>query len=181
MEDDTLRQALKTLHEAAWAWSLVCCDRDAHEAQEVLQSVYLKIVEGAARFDGRSSLKTWLFGVIRLTAHEARRRRRRQLTLLRRWFEGSQAAVTLSPSREQDAADGLERLQRDAQIEAALAQLSARQRQIIELVFYHDLTIEQASQIMGVPVGTARTHYARAKQRLAQSLSLLRPLAEAHP
>ena len=42
-------------------------------AEEVLQDVYWKVLEGRARYDGRSTLKTWLFGVVRLTARELRR------------------------------------------------------------------------------------------------------------
>ena len=44
--------------------------------------------------------------------------------------------------------------------------LSPRQRALLHLVYYQDMTIEDASQVLGISVGSARTHYARGKQRL---------------
>ena len=72
-DPQTLERELATLHAASYGWALACCARDPDEAADVLQQAYVKVVSGSARFDGRSALKTWFFGVIRLTAHEHRR------------------------------------------------------------------------------------------------------------
>jgi RNA polymerase sigma-70 factor (ECF subfamily) len=117
------------------------------------------------RFDGRASFKTWLFAVIRLTAHEGRRRLGR---LLRH------SALLSGMAVEVDSTPGaLERLCADAEqrrVERLLARLSGRQREVLRLVFYHDLTLEQAAQAMGVTIGSARTHYQRGKDRLRKAL-----------
>ena len=75
MERAELERELERLHAACWGWALACCARDRDAAEETLQSAYLKIFSGQARFDGRSQLRTWVFGVIRRTALEEQRRR----------------------------------------------------------------------------------------------------------
>ncbi|MCZ7683825.1 MAG: hypothetical protein M5U28_35700 [Sandaracinaceae bacterium] len=66
-------RTIEALHAASFAWARACA-ADPADAEDVLQAAYEKILTGKARFLGRSSLKTWLFGVIRLTALEHRRR-----------------------------------------------------------------------------------------------------------
>src|SRR5436189_85175 len=57
MEIAELKAELERLHSASFGWALSCCRRDRTEAEEVLQTVYLKILEGKARFSGESSLR----------------------------------------------------------------------------------------------------------------------------
>jgi len=150
---------LERLHPAGFAWALTCCRRDREEAQDVLQTSYLKILDGRARFEGRSAFKTFLFAVIRRTAGEVRRRERVRMLLLARWPPAEDPlAETGGPSR-------------DGSLPAAVAQLARRQREVVELVFGHDLSIAEAARVMGVSLGSARMHYARAKKRLARALS----------
>src|SRR5688500_5285727 len=74
MERDDLERELEKLHPASWGWALGCSGWDRQEAEDVLQTSYLKILDGRARFNGHSTLKTWLFALIRRTASESRRR-----------------------------------------------------------------------------------------------------------
>lgn len=152
MDEAAIRHQLAEHHLAGYGWALHCCARNPAQAEDVLQTVYLKILQGKARFDGRSSFKTWLFGVIRLTAAQERRRDwLRRLKLLR--YEPEPP----TPSRDTEE----QRL-----LQQALAALPHRQREVLHLVFYQDLTIEEAGSVMGVSLGSARTHYERGKQRL---------------
>src|SRR5436309_14999922 len=110
---------------------------DRTEAENVQQATYLKLLDGRARFDGRSSCRTLVCGVIARTAREARRR-----AALRRWLP--LASLLLGPEAvdgRPDPAAALVRADETARLVCALGRLSERQRQVLHLVFYEDLTI----------------------------------------
>ena len=130
----------------------------------MLQTSYLKVLDGRAVFASRSSVKTWLFGVIRRTAAEHRRWR-----ALRR-FRFTSLARHVDPAP--DPATAVGRSESSERLVAALSTLPERQRQMLHLVFYQDLTIADAAGVLGISVGTARTHYERGKQRLRKVLTL---------
>jgi RNA polymerase sigma factor (sigma-70 family) len=159
LDDFGLRNALEAHHGDSYGWALSCCRRRPDEAENVLQLVYLKVLSGKAVFDGKSSFKTWLFAVIRKTAaHEHR------LELLRR-LRMSQVPKALDekPSSQDYGVE--------IRLKEALGKLPARQREVLQLVFYHDLSIVEAAQVMGVGIGSARTHYERGKKQMRRRLA----------
>jgi RNA polymerase sigma-70 factor (ECF subfamily) len=166
MDIAELKVELEMLHGASFGWALHCCRRDRAEAEEVLQTVYLKILEGKACFRGDASLKTWLFAVIRKTAIGAHRR-----NLLRRlrWSDSSERATTqVSPVDPPGVA--FEKSEAQALFQNALKNLPRRQREVLHLVFYQDLSLSEAAEVMGISVGSVRQHYDRGKTRLRESL-----------
>lgn len=162
MSREELERALLGVHDASFGWALHCARFDRSEAEDVLQQAYVKVLDGSARFAGRSTFRTWLFGVIRRTASQRRRARTLRSFLLDRW--GSAERHDVRPAEEP-----LSSIIREADSRAllgALHVLSARQRDLLHLVFYQDLSIEEAARVMGLRLGTARTHYERGKARL---------------
>src|SRR5436309_3291999 len=131
MEIADFKAELERLHNASFGWALSCCRRDRAEAEEVLQTVYLKIFEGTARFRGESSLKTWLFAVIRKTAATEYRRR-----LLRsvRLAADTNDANDLVASFDNPTAN-FERSEVQSHFQGALKTLPRRQREALHLVF----------------------------------------------
>ena len=159
-----LRQALAGLHREGFVWALHCCQGDVPQAEDALQEVYLKVLSGRAKFAGLSSLKTWLLALIRHTAVDEWRRGERHAARL--------VAFSKMPNDESITPDeALAASQAQAGVRAALAALPERQREVITLVFYHDLTLDEAAAVMGIAPGTARTHYDRAKSQLRTQLT----------
>jgi RNA polymerase sigma-70 factor, ECF subfamily len=170
MDEVELRWQLERVHADCFGWAMACCGRNRDDAEETLQTVYLTVLDGRARYDGRSSFRTWLFGVIRRTAASERRKAWLRGLLLERDGDTVRPQALASPDAKVETdsrRDGLSH---------ALARLATRQREVLHLVFYQDLTVEEAAGVMGVSVGSARTHYARGKSRLATLLGDVREL-----
>lgn len=170
MDSGDLVEKVEALHPESYAWALACCGWDREEAIEVLQTTYVKVLDGRARFDGRSALRTWLFSVIRHTAFERRRRRVVRGFLERSWRNGHVPRAPLSTPETRFAESETSRRLRDA-----LKRLSRRQREVLLLVFYQETTVEEASRVLKISLGSARTHYERGKERLRRLLAEERP------
>jgi RNA polymerase sigma-70 factor (ECF subfamily) len=149
---------LAALHASSFGWALACCGRDRAAASDVLQQAYWKVLEGKATFGGGSSLKTWFFGVIRITALEHRR------WSIARLFEPDPPPSVKQPDSLRAHKEIAERLS------VALAALAPRQREVLHLVFYEEMTIEEAAKVMGISLGSARQHYDRGKKNLKEIL-----------
>lgn len=165
MDEQELRRGLEAHHEASFGWALACCRGNREEAEDVLQAAYLKVLSGKARFGNRSAFRTWLFSVIRLTAADLRRRHAVRRVLLDRW--GSDPAVGPgSDAGAPGAAAGLDTERLGERLRRAIVTLPRRQQEVLQLVFYHDQSLSEAAAVMGVSLGSARTHYHRGKERL---------------
>ncbi len=168
MTGPEIRAQLEQHHEDAFGWALSCCAWERALAEDVLQTSYLKVLAGRAAFGGRSSFKSWLFGVIRRTAAEERRRR------AFRTIVSLEALKAPLPSARCDPEEELAASEETARLVAALRALPRRQREVLHLVFYDDLSIREAAETLGIPLGTARTHYQRGKARLGALLAMER-------
>jgi RNA polymerase sigma factor (sigma-70 family) len=166
MNQDELEPLLEQLHHDCYGWALACCRWNREEALEVLQTAYVRVLEGRARLNGFPAPRAWLFGVIRRTALEQRRRWAVRALGLLRWQRLSPApdgpAQPAAQAEDEEARARLRRL---------LDRLSSRQRDLLHLVFYQDMTIEEAAGVLSISLGTARAHYERGKARLRQLLA----------
>ena len=172
MDNPHIRAQLKELHLAAYGWTMHCCRHNRAATEDVLQIVYLKVLEGKAQFDGESAFKTWLFAVIRKTAAEERRRN------IVWGFRFRFLGEAEDPESDESVEDTIYASEDRAVFSRALARLPRRQQEVLHLVFYQDLTIEEASAALGISVGSVRTHYERGKKRLRVELEKMEDFNE---
>ena len=149
-------QAMDTLYERHGSGVLsylVGQIGDRQQAEEVLQDVMLAVWKGAANFRGDSQVRTWLLGIARHRALNARQRR----------------PPPHIPLDEDIYAEAAERVELDS-LHKGLRQLPADQRETLELIFYHGLTGPEAAAMMGVSPGTVKSRLHRAKAALRDLL-----------
>lgn len=133
--------------------------RDTGLAEDAVSETFIDAWQHADRFEGRSSVSTWLLGIARhkaLTA--AQRRPTKSLDC-----EGAQNAV--DPAQDPEAALG----HRDtgAVIRRCLQALSPEHAEIIDLVYYQEKSIKEIVDILGIPDNTVKTRMFYARKRLA--------------
>ena len=156
MEEFEIRKHLEQLHKNSYVWSLRCCNQNKFMAEEALQNVYLKILEGKAVYKQKSTFKTWLFSVIRLTVLDMYRFRKLRFLRTDKYNLESKNSTHL-PEVDDKRLD---------QLRNALAQLPLRQQEVLDLFLYHSMTLDQIAQVLNISIGSVRQHYARGKQRI---------------
>lgn len=159
-----LDEELVRHHPAAFGWALACCRWDRGVAEDVVQSAYLKVLDGRAKYGGQSEFRGFLFGVIRRTADEERRRRAVRAVLTLAAFRGAETSIDAT------GANAIVRDEQSRTLLVALDRLPTRQREVLHLVFYQDMSIAAASEVLGISIGSARVHYERGKARLRELL-----------
>jgi RNA polymerase sigma factor (sigma-70 family) len=132
---------------------------------EVLQETLIAAWRGAARFGGRSSLRTWLCGIARRQALAALRRRGQ--------VDGGDIDALPSPAPGPEAL--AEADARRAEIAAALRRLSPRHREVLILTFVEGLSYAEMARVLEVPAGTVKSRLFHARRALRALLEEERP------
>ena len=152
------------------------CGLSRSVAEEVVQDTWLAVVRGVDRFEGRSSVKTWLFRILLNRARSTAAREHRTISLpdgdLDERFDGAGAWET-PPAPWSDqvddrlVAEGLAR-----RIREALPTLPDVQRQVVLLRDIEGLTSLDVIELLGVTDGHQRVLLHRARARLRQHLAV---------
>jgi RNA polymerase sigma-70 factor (ECF subfamily) len=129
-------------------------------AEDLLSEVFFDVWRQADRFEGRSSVSTWLISIARFKALSARRRRV-DLEL----GEEIETSIT-DPADDPEAA--LQEKHRSELLRRALSRLSSEHRKIIDLVYYHEKSIAECAEILGIPAATVKTRMFYARKKLAE-------------
>jgi RNA polymerase sigma-70 factor (ECF subfamily) len=120
------------------------------DVEDLYQETWLRVVRHAAAFDRTKRFSTWLFQIA--------------VNLCRDWHRRPPPEPHAGCD-DVGAVDDISRMEAAVDAERLLASLSAEQREVLILRYYHDMTEEQAAEVLGCPRGTvkSRTHHALAR------------------
>jgi RNA polymerase sigma-70 factor, ECF subfamily len=134
--------------------------RDESTAEDLVNEVFLDVWRQAGRFAGRSSVSTWLMAIARFKALSARRRRTDAE------LDEKIESTIADPADDPEVV--LEKKNQGELLRQALMNLSPDHREVIDLVYYHEKSVEEVAQIVGVPSATVKTRMFYARKKLAE-------------
>jgi RNA polymerase sigma-70 factor (ECF subfamily) len=136
--------------------------RDVAMAEDLASQVFLDVWRTARQFEGRSQVSTWLLSIARFKALTALRQRR---------HEDIDQDDVLEIADDADTPEAsLDRSTTSAILRACVARLSPAHREIINLVYYHEKSVEEVGVIIGIPQSTVKTRMFYARRQLAAML-----------
>jgi RNA polymerase sigma-70 factor (ECF subfamily) len=136
---------------------------DEAAAEDTVSEVFIDVWRQAERFEGRSQVTTWLLAIAR---HKA-------LSLLRRRsseeLDDEVAEFIEDPSDNPEVA--MLKSQRASVLQDCLTQLSPAHREIVDLVYYHEKSVEEVAEIIAVPANTVKTRMFYARKRIGELMA----------
>lgn len=134
--------------------------RSESNAEDVVSEVFLDVWRRAANFEGRSEASTFLLSVARNKAYSLLRKRRDAE------LDDEQAGQIEDSADTPEAA--LQKKNKGELLRACLGRLSPEHREVMDLVYYHDKSVEEVAAIVGIPEGTVKTRMFHARKKLAE-------------
>ena len=160
--DRLAMQVLYARHHVRVFRFVVRLVRDESTAEDLISEVFLDVWRQAGRFEGRSAVSTWVLAIARFKALSALRRRPDEE------LDEETAGAIEDPSDDPEIT--LEKKDKSALIRKCLTGLSAEHREIIDLVYYHEKSVEEVAEIVGIPENTVKTRMFYARKKLAELL-----------
>ncbi len=134
--------------------------RDEMAAEDVIGEVFLDVWRQANRFEGRSAVSTWLIAIARFKALSALRKRRED------GLDDETAESIEEPADDPELT--LAKLDKGEKLRRCLAGLSREHREVIDLVYYHEKSVEEVARIIGIPENTVKTRMFYARKKLGE-------------
>ena len=133
--------------------------RNQSVAEDIISDVFLDVWRQAGSFEGRSAVSTWLLAIARFKSLSTLRRKREEE------LDDEGAAAIEDPEDNPEVAT----TKRDAGsiLRQCLTVLTREHREIIDLVYYHEKSVEEVAKIVGIPEATVKTRMFYARKRLS--------------
>jgi RNA polymerase sigma-70 factor (ECF subfamily) len=145
-------------------------------AEDLFQETWIRVLEHGDQYDGRSGFEPWLFRIARNLVID-RLRRKKPLVSLDEMAEsqGLPASGVAAPAVSGSPLDHVEQLETREGIAAALGQIPVTHREVLNLRFQEDLSMEEIAGIVGAPLSTVKSRLYRGMEMLREKLKELKP------
>jgi RNA polymerase sigma-70 factor, ECF subfamily len=145
---------------------------DGEEARDVAQEVFLQVYRTLGRFEGRSSLKTWIYRIVVNQCHNRRRFWHRRGRDREEALDEGLPAPERSGAGEWQASPYQQAVQRERarRVQSALLGLRFDQRTVLVLREIEGLSCEEVATALGIPEGTVKSRLSRAREALREKL-----------
>jgi RNA polymerase sigma-70 factor (ECF subfamily) len=144
--------------------------RNADDAADFTQDVFLKAYRALKNFEGRSRFSTWLYRGAYNTAVNGVQRRKEYQSLAGEADGGAESGVEGALIVHDTPERNLIRQTARAAVLEAVAELPERFRLCVDLYFFYDRSYQEIEAITGFPVNTIKSHVFRAKKLLREKL-----------
>jgi RNA polymerase sigma-70 factor (ECF subfamily) len=131
-------------------------------AEDLVSEVFLDVWRQAEGFESKSQVSTWLLAIARYKALSALRRRTDE-------HLDDHMAETIEDTSD-DPETAVNTKDRNAIVQKCLTQLSPAHREVIDLVYYHEKSVDEVAKIVGVPAATVKTRMFYARNKMADLL-----------
>lgn len=131
-------------------------------AEDLISEVFLDVWRQAGKFEGRSAVSTWLLSIARFKALSALRRRQDE--------ELDDETAAAIEDHADDPEVALAKKDKGALLRECLSALSAEHREVVDLVYYHEKSVEEVAAIVGIPEATVKTRMFYARKKLSELL-----------
>ena len=136
--------------------------RDERAAEDLITEVFSDAWRQAGKFEDRSAVSTWLLAITRFKALSALRRRKD--------VELEDVAANVIEDTSDDPEVTVTKKDTGEALRECLTGLSVEHREIIDLVYYHEKSVEEVAEIVGIPENTVKTRLFYARGKLAELL-----------
>src|SRR5471032_2035057 len=131
-------------------------------AEDLISEVFLDVWRQAGKFEGRSAVSTWMLSIARFKALSTLRRKPEQ--------ELDEETAERIEDQADDPETALAKKDKGAVLRQCLTALSNEHREIVDLVYYHEKSVEEVAGIVGIPENTVKTRLFYARKKLAELL-----------
>ena len=149
-------------HVRVYRFVLRLVGGNAAAAEDLISEVFLDVWRQAGKFEARSAASTWLLAIARFKALSAMRRKPEEE------LDEETAGAIEDPADDPEVT--AQKRDKGEILRKCLTALSPEHREIIDLVYYHEKSVEEVAGIVGIPEATVKTRMFYARKKLSELL-----------